>query len=62
MIVKTITIGKRVTVNLGNYNSIQVHHELTADLEEGDDYDEAVAGLNVLVDEYIDKELDKQGD
>ena len=60
MIVKTVTIGKRITVNLGDYNSIQIHHELTADLEEGDDYDEAVTGLNALVDEYVDAELEKK--
>ena len=61
MKVKSITTGKRVTLNLGDYNSIQIHHEVTVELEEGDDYDETVAGLNALVDEYVDAEIDKQG-
>jgi len=58
MKILTVTVGKRMTVNLGDYNSVQVHCELTAELEEGETTEEVGAYLAEKVDAQLIKDLE----
>jgi hypothetical protein len=42
---KTITVGRTLTINLGNYESDRPHAEITAELEEDDDLADCVGEL-----------------
>lgn len=57
MKIKEISIAKRITINLGNYQSLQI--EASATLECGDDVSIAMGGASDLVNAQIKKEAAK---
>lgn len=57
MRLRKITVGKALTVSLGDYNSVKPHIEYEAELDEGDDPEEVRRTLNEMVDQHLDEEL-----
>ncbi len=54
-----ITVGKGLTINLGDYSGVKPSLELEAQLEEGDDYQECKQKLVKMVDDHLTEELEK---
>ncbi len=57
--IRKITVGKGLTINLGDYSGVKPHIELEADINEGETYEEARQHLMRLIDEHLSEEIDK---
>ena len=57
-----ITVGKGLTINLGDFSGVKPHLELEAQLEEDDNYDECRHRLMELVDAHLAEELEKHSE
>jgi hypothetical protein len=56
MKVKTVTVSKARTINLGDYNSIKIQYGISVELDEGDKYGETFQFAETIVDEKLDEE------
>ncbi len=57
MKLRKITVGKKVTINLGDFNNVQPVHVIEAELDEDDDYEEVRKYLKSLVNEHLAEEI-----
>ena len=62
MRISKITVGKALTINLGDWNSLKPHVEYEATLNEGDDPEEVRRELCRLVDKHLDEILQQHTD
>ena len=60
--VRRLIVGKRLVVNLGDYNNVQPNIEIEGELDEGETYQEARRYLMGLVDEHLAEEIDKHSE
>lgn len=56
--VKSVRVGKLVTVNIGNYENVRIETSVEMDIEDGDDVakvrDKAMAEVNAYISDEVD--------
>lgn len=52
-----IRYSSRMTVNIGNFQNLQPEYEMTADLEPGENPDEAFAKIKRKVDALLEEDV-----
>ena len=57
--IRKITVGKGLTINLGDFSGVRPHMELEAELEDGETYEEGRQHLMRLIDAHLSEEIDK---
>ncbi len=57
--IRKITVGKGLTINLGDFSGVRPHIELEAELEDGESYEDARAFLMERIDGHLSEEIDK---
>ena len=57
MKLRKLTVGKKATVNLGDFNNIQPVIVIEAELDEDDDYEECRQELKRLANEHLAEEI-----
>lgn len=59
MRIKETTVYKTIKVNLGNFSNAEIHHSITATIDEGDDIQEVTKTLTEMVNEQVYGELNE---
>ena len=62
MRIKRITVGKGLTINLGDWNSLKPSVSFEAELDDGDDPEMVREHLKQMVDEHLDAEIKQHTD
>lgn len=62
MRIAKITVGKGLTIYLGEFSTVKPNIELEAEIHDGDDYDEVRRHLMDIIDAHLEEELNKHMD
>jgi hypothetical protein len=54
--IKSVTVNKSRTVNIGNYNSVRFEYGITAEIDPKDNFKKVHAELNEQVEQWIETE------
>ncbi len=58
MKIKTITVGRGLTINLGDYESARLDVSIGIDLDDGDDPDEVYQMASDFIDQKLEQDMD----